>query len=229
MVVRLSSFQVLGMTQPGELLLPESCFVTGTDTGVGKTFVVSRIIAALREEGVDAVGMKPICCGDRNDSEMLSRASGSAVSINDINPVWLRTPAAPYTAAMIEGRTIDLALIRECFARLRSSHERIVVEGVGGWRVPIARDYFVSDLARDFALPVVVVVANRLGAINHTLLTVESIRGSGLVCSGIILNHLAPASDDVAATTNRGIIEEVAEAPILAEVSFSPEGRSISY
>jgi len=202
--------------------LDDSCFITGTDTGVGKTYVVSRMIRALRKDGIDAVGMKPICCGDRDDAELIYRASEGVVPLNDINPVWLRTPAAPYTAAMIEGRTIDLALIRESFERLQSSHQRVIVEGVGGWRVPIARDYFVSDLARDFALPVVVVVSNRLGAINHTLLTVESIRAAGLECAGIILNRSDAESADVANTTNRGIIEDVAKVSILAEVQFAP-------
>jgi len=202
--------------------LDDSCFITGTDTGVGKTYVVSRLIRALRKDGIDAVGMKPICCGDRDDAELIYRASEGVVPLNDINPVWLRTPAAPYTAAMIEGRTIDLALIRESFERLQSSHQRVIVEGVGGWRVPIARDYFVSDLARDFALPVVVVVSNRLGAINHTLLTVESIRAAGLECAGIILNRSDAESADVANTTNRGIIEDLAKVSILAEVQFAP-------
>jgi dethiobiotin synthetase len=212
------------MIRPGEILLPESCFVTGTDTGVGKTFVVSRIVAALRKEGVDTVGMKPICCGDRDDAEVLHRASDGVVSINEINPFWLRTPAAPYTAATIEGRMIDLALIHESFARLRSSHQRVIVEGVGGWRVPIARDYFVSDLARDFALPVVVVVANRLGAINHTLLTVESIRATGLECAGMILNHVTPKENHPATVTNRSILEEIVGVPILTEVEFCRGG-----
>jgi dethiobiotin synthetase len=213
------------MTRLGDLVLPESCFVTGTDTGVGKTFVVSRIVAALRKEGVDAVGMKPICCGDRDDAEALHRASENAASINDINPIWLRTPAAPYTAAMIEGRTIDLALIRESFDRLRSSHQRVIVEGVGGWRVPIARDYFVSELARDFALPVVIVVANRLGALNHTLLTIESIRANGLECTGIILNHVSPEHSDPATVTNRGILEDLAGVPVLGEIRFAAAQR----
>jgi dethiobiotin synthetase len=199
----------------------ESCFVTGTDTGVGKTYVVSRMVAAMRKDGIDTIGMKPICCGDRDDAESLHRASDGIVALNEINPVWLRTPAAPYTAGMIEGRAIDLALIRETFARLRSSHQRVIVEGVGGWRVPIDRDYFVSDLARDFGLPVVIVVANRLGALNHTLLTVESIRSNGLECTGIILNHIAPEGSDPATVTNRGILEDVARVPILAEVGFN--------
>jgi dethiobiotin synthetase len=209
------------MTTHAEFLAPNSCFVTGTDTGVGKTHVVSRMLAALRKRGIDSVGMKPICCGDREDAEAIHRASDEVVPINEINPVWLRTPAAPYTAAMIEGRTIDLAIIRESFDRLRSSHQRVIVEGVGGWRVPIARDYFISDLARDFALPVVVVVANRLGAINQTLLTIESIRATGLECAGIILNQPEAAPADVANATNRGIIEELAGVPILSEFSFA--------
>jgi dethiobiotin synthetase len=208
------------MTTPAEFLGSNSCFVTGTDTGVGKTFVVSRTIAALRKNGVDAVGMKPICCGDRDDADAIYRASDGVVPINEINPVWLRTPAAPYTAAMIEGRTIDLALIRESFGRLRSSHQRVIVEGVGGWRVPIARDYFVSDLACDLGLPVVVVVTNRLGAINHTLLTVDSIRAVGLECAGIILNHVVPEASDPASVTNRAVLEDIAGTPILGELTF---------
>jgi len=204
-------------------LISESCFVTGTDTGVGKTYVVSRLIAALREKGVDAVGMKPICCGDRDDAESLHRASEGTVALNEINPVWFRTPAAPYTAAMIEGRVVDLALIRESFERLRASHQRIIVEGVGGWRVPISRDYLVSDLARDFGLRVVVVVANRLGAINHTLLTIESIRANGLDCAGIILNHVSPEQSDPATVTNRGILEELSGVPVLGEIGFAAE------
>lgn len=199
---------------------PDSCFVTGTDTGVGKTYVTARMIAALRRDGLDAVGMKPICCGDRDDAEALHHASDGVVTLNEINPIWFRTPAAPYTAAMIEGRTIDLALIREAYAHLRNSHQPVIVEGVGGWRVPIERNYFVSDLAREFALPVVLVVANRLGALNHTLLSIESIRSSGLECAGIILNHVTPQGSDPASVTNRSILEDISQVSVLAEVQF---------
>jgi dethiobiotin synthetase len=197
-----------------------SCFVTGTDTGVGKTFVVSRIVASMRQDGIDAVGMKPICCGDRDDAEALLFASEDTAMLNDINPVLLRPPLAPYVAAMIEDRSIDLALIRDCYDRLRSAHERVIVEGVGGWRVPITRDYFVSDLARDLGLPVVVVVANRLGMLNHTLLTVESIRASGLECTGVIINNVAPEGSDSSTVTNRGILEDVLGVPIIGEVGY---------
>ena len=94
-------------------------------------------------------------------------------------------------------------LIHETFARLRSAHESVIVEGVGGWLVPITRDYFVSDLAADFGLPVVVVVANRLGALNHTFLTVESILARGLECAGIILNEPFQPTKEAEIATSR--------------------------
>ena len=194
-------------------------FLTGTDTDVGKTYVAALLVRALRAQGVDAVGLKPLCCGGREDAEALHAANAGTIPLNDVNPVWLRTTAAPYTAAMIENRAIDLALIRETFARLRGAHEALIVEGVGGWRVPIARGYFVSDLAAEFALPVAVVVANRLGALNHALLTVESVRACGLECAGVIFNHAASAAEDIASVTNRGVLEEILGVPILYEIA----------
>jgi dethiobiotin synthetase len=196
-------------------------FLTGTDTNVGKTYVAARLIRALRREGVDAVGFKPLCCGGREDAELLHAASDGVLPLNDVNPVWLRPPAAPYTAAMIEGRTIDLALIRDTFARLRAEHSSVIVEGVGGWLVPIERDFSVRDLAREFGLPVAVVFANRLGALNHTLLTVESIRAAGLTCAGLIQNHPADVVPDEAAAqaTNRAILEDLTGLPILFDLA----------
>ena len=194
-------------------------FLTGTDTGVGKTRVTTLLIRALRAKGSDAIGMKPLCCGGREDPEAILAACDAAIPLDDINPVWLRVPAAPYTAALIENRPIDLALIRATFARLAAAHASIIVEGAGGWRVPIARDFFISDLAAEFALPVAVVVANKLGAINHALLTVESIRARGLECAGVIFNHTTSAADDIAAITNRGMLEEILGVPILYEIA----------
>ncbi len=203
-----------------------SLFLTGTDTDVGKTYVATLLVRALRAAGNDCVGLKPICCGGREDAELLHTASGGAIALNEINPVWLRAPAAPYAAAMIENRATDLALIRETFARTRTKHESLIVEGVGGWRVPITRDFFVSDLAAEFGLPVAVVVANRLGAINHALLTVESILAKGLVCAGLIFNRVS-ADDDVATATNAGVIEELAGVPILLEVAYGQDSIAI--
>lgn len=204
-------------------------FITGTDTGVGKTYVCSLLVRALRGAGIDAVGMKPICCGERDDALALHAAAEGRISLNDVNPVWLRVPAAPYAASMIEGRAIDRDLMRRTFARLSATHPGLIVEGVGGWRVPITRDQFVSDLATDFALPVAVVVPNRLGALNHTVLTIEAIRARGLTCAGIILNHLRPAAEppDPAATTNRAVLEEIVDAPILYEIAHGQSALTL--
>lgn len=194
-------------------------FLTGTDTAVGKTFVASLLIRALRIAGFDTAAMKPICCGDRRDSELLREAAGNTQEINEVNPVWLRTPAAPYTAAMIENRQVDLDLIRDTFARLRKSRRSLIVEGVGGWLVPIRKDYFVSDLAADLGLPVAVVVRNRLGALNHALLTVRAIQSCGLECAGIIWNTMDDAEDSPATTTNKSILEDLCEVPVLFDIS----------
>jgi dethiobiotin synthetase len=171
------------------------------------------------------VGFKPICCGGREDAEVLAEASGGAVTVNDVNPVWLRPPVAPYTAAMTEGRSVDVALVREKFTQLRAVHAAVIVEGCGGWLVPVTRDFSMADLAVEFALPVLVVAANRLGAINHTLLTVAAVKASGLACAGVILNHpQPPADDDGAALTNRAVLEELLDVPMLGEIAFdAPE------
>ncbi len=204
--------------------------ITGTDTGVGKTRVAAMLVRSLRAAGVDAVGFKPICCGGREDAEMLVEASGGAVALNNVNPVWLRPPVAPYTAAMIEGRTVDVALVREKFAELRAAHAAVIVEGAGGWLVPVTRDFSMADLAAEFALPVLIVAANRLGVINHALLTVAAIRASGLRCAGVILNQVEPpADDDAAVVTNAGVLGELlgvlpgGAVALLGEIAFGAQ------
>lgn len=198
-------------------------FLTGTDTNVGKSYVASLLVRALRAEGRDCVGLKPICCGDRDDATLLHAAAEGAIELNDVNPVWLRTPAAPYTASLIENRPVDLALIRESFARARAAHESVIVEGAGGWLVPIERHYYIADLAAEFGLPVAIVVANRLGALNHALLTIAAVRARGLECAGLIVNHPS-ADEDIATTTNRGVLEEFAGVPILFDIAYGQRG-----
>lgn len=193
-------------------------FLTGTDTGVGKTHVTCLLLRALRATGLSAAGFKPFCCGDRTDAHHLHAAGDPAALLDLINPVWFRTPAAPYTAGLVENRLPDLALIREAFATFRSRFDSVLVEGVGGWLTPITREMALADLAEEFALPVVVVVANRLGALNHTLLTVENIRARGLACAGLILNTL-PGPDDVAIHTNRAVLEDLTSLPVLFDIS----------
>ena len=209
-------------------------FITGTDTDVGKTYVTARLLRALRARGVDAVGFKPLCCGSRDDAEALRAAADDALSLNEVNPVWLRAPVAPFAAALVENRTIDLDLIRETFARLQARHATVLVEGVGGWLVPITRDLTMADLAREWQLPVVTVVKNILGALNHAALTVQAVRATGLSCVGLILNDPSPPgtaeqADEVQAiarATNAGVLAEWLGVPMLAEVS--PGGGELS-
>jgi dethiobiotin synthetase len=210
------------MTDP----LSRSLFVTGTDTHVGKTFVSQLLLRHWRKQGIDAVGFKPFCCGERSDAELLLAAADHCLDLNSVNPVWLRPPAAPYTAALIENRPLDLDLVRETFRRLCQDHSRILVEGAGGWRVPITHNYSISDLAAELGLPVLVVAANRLGALNHTLLTVESILAAGLECAGVVLNAVtadAPRDDAIAVATNRAVLESLLPVPLLSEIQYQQE------
>ena len=190
-------------------------FVTGTDTGVGKTFITSGLVRFSRSKGIDAVGMKPICTGDDSDVRQLLDACGSCEPEHLINPVWYRTPVAPYTASIIEDRLIDLDGIREAFEFLARQHSNVLVEGVGGIAVPIFAHYDFRDLARDLRLSVIIVAANRLGVLNHARLTVEAVRAAGLRCSLIALNSAHPDSD-ISQQTNLSILENLVDVPILA-------------
>lgn len=194
-------------------------FITGTDTGAGKTYVTTLLLEALRAEGRSAVGFKPISCGDREDAQALLAASTPApqLGIDRINPVHLKMPAAPLAATMIEGKPVDLALIKDSYAELADEFDQVLVEGVGGWEVPIAPGYNVGDLAADLGLPVLLVVNNRLGALNHSILTVNAIAARGLECAGIILNHVGDERDS-ASVSNRVMLEQELGVPILADI-----------
>jgi dethiobiotin synthetase len=193
-----------------------SYFVTGTDTGVGKTRFSCLLIEALRAEGRDAVGYKPVCSGDREDAVLLANASGG-LDLDAVNPVWLKAAVAPWVAGMLENRPVNPETLLAGYRNLAAAHEMVIVEGAGGWRVPIAEGYDIADLAADLKLPVLLVVGNRLGALNHTILTVDSIRSRGLEIAGLVINHLADELD-TAAITNKGVIEQLTGVPILAEI-----------
>ena len=120
-----------------------SLFVTGTDTGVGKTHTPVQLLRLLAASGVRCAGMKPICCGDRRDAEMLLAAGSDGLTIDDVNPVWLKTPAAPIVGSLLERVPIDAEKILSAFQILQRRVEHVIVEGTGGWLVPIQSDYFV--------------------------------------------------------------------------------------
>ncbi|NWK56531.1 dethiobiotin synthase [Verrucomicrobiaceae bacterium N1E253] len=196
-------------------------FITGTDTDAGKTYVSSLILKALRQERVDVVGYKPICCGGREDAYALQEASGGdaggALDLYKVNPFWARTPAAPYVAAMFEKKDLEIAPLIQGAADLAAAHDAVLVEGVGGWMVPITKEYMIADLAKDIGLPVILVVGNRLGTLNHTLLTVQSMRSAGIEPVGMVVNNLVDELD-TATVTNKSLVEDLTGVPVLADV-----------
>jgi dethiobiotin synthetase len=191
-------------------------FITGTDTAVGKTYLTRLMIASLRAEGRDAYGFKPISCGDRDDGRMLAEISGN-LPIDVANPLHFASPVAPYVAALLENKSIDPAVLVESYQKFSEDKEIVLVEGAGGWEVPITENYFISDLAKDLGLPVILVAANRLGALNHILLTLAAIEAKGLTCAGIILNQLEDEMD-TPMITNKGILASLTDIPVLDHI-----------
>jgi dethiobiotin synthetase len=194
-------------------------FITGTDTNVGKTFVTSLLTRSLRKTGFDTVAMKPISCGEPEDSRTLLVAANNELSMEEVTPVSYAAPLAPIEAARLEGRTFDSSEVLPTFERLRRTHRSLLVEGVGGWLVPLAKDYSSADLAKAMGLPILLVVRNRLGGLNHTLLTLESIAAHGLTCKGIVLNNHPDDTGDLAAEGNRRLLPELTKIPVLFEIS----------
>jgi dethiobiotin synthetase len=193
-------------------------FVTATDTGAGKTYVTCLILRALRAAGREAAGFKPVCCGSRQDVAEILEAGVPGLTAEEVNPVFYKMPLAPLAAGMLENRVFDMETVRRAWEELSGRYEDIVVEGCGGWEVPLTDTLTVGDLAVELGLPVVVVVNNRLGALNHTILTVRAIQRKGLVCAGMILNYVAD-SRDTASISNAAVLRRVLpEVPVLAEV-----------
>lgn len=203
-------------------------FVTGTDTGVGKTVIAGAIIAGLRANGVPAGAMKPVETGCTRTGSVLTPSDGMFLKkvgcmddpINRVTPFCFETPVAPVVAAGLEGGAVDPAIIRKDFAGLLAKYRTMVVEGVGGLLVPLTPDYYTADLARDLGLPLIVVARPTLGTINHTLLTVRYALREGLSVAGVVLNYTAPEESGVAEQTNPGVIRRLCPVPLLGIFPF---------
>jgi dethiobiotin synthetase len=193
-------------------------FITGTDTDAGKTFVTALLTRSLRKAGFDTVAMKPISCGEPGDTGALREAADNELSIEEVTPVAYKAPLAPIEAARLEGRTFNPAEVMKAFHHLRSTHRSLLVEGVGGWLVPLSSTYDAADLAKEMNLPVLLVVRNKLGTLNHALLTLESIKARGLTCAGIVLNNHPSDEGDPAREANGRLLAELSGVPILFEI-----------
>ncbi len=193
-------------------------FLTGTDTGVGKTLIACALLRAAAAQGRQALGMKPVAAGGSEDVEALIAASSVAAPRADVNPYLLREPLAPHIAARHDGVAIDIEHIARCCAKLRRMADFLVVEGAGGFRVPLGDTQDSADLAVRLELPVILVVGLRLGCINHALLSVEALHARGLALAGWVANqvdaHMACAAENVAALAQR------IPAPLLGQVPW---------
>jgi dethiobiotin synthetase len=189
-------------------------FLTGTDTGVGKTLVGCAILSALRCRGLRVAAMKPIetGCRDENgvrsgsDCVRLAAAAGRVQRQSEVAAYLFAEPAAPLVAAEVEGVRIAPAVLHDRYKEIAATADFVLVEGAGGLLVPIAENYTMRDFARELGLPVVVVVASRLGCINHALLTFEVLAASGMRTLGYVVNEIAAedAADYQAATFDPG-------------------------
>lgn len=179
---------------------PWSCFVTGTDTEIGKTLISSALIHAQAAAGVRVAGMKPIAAGAQwldgawhnEDVDALAAEVSCPLPTELTTPYLLQTPAAPHLAAAFEGVTIDSQKILASYREVRAQAQAVVVEGVGGFRVPLTETFDTADLAQQLALPVVLVVGLRLGCISMALLTAEAIASRGLHLAGWVANTADP-------------------------------------
>jgi dethiobiotin synthetase len=206
---------------------PRGFFITGTDTGVGKTRVACALLRALARNGIRAVGMKPVAAGAvADDSGLLNedvaelmQASGVAAPRALVNPYCFEPAIAPHIAAAATSVVIDFDVIVRAFDALSGLADTVVVEGAGGFCIPLGGDRDSAGLAQRLGLPVVLVVGLRLGCLNHALLTAQAIRARGMVLAGWVANHIDPAM--AAVRQNVATLAQSLAAPMMAEFEFN--------
>ena len=208
-------------------------FVTGTDTGVGKTIVTASLVSLLIDDGFDAGVMKPVetGCPKKNgrlvprDAAFLRVVSESKDSLSLINPYRFSKPLAPLIAAEIDHKQIKIRKISLAYEKLKKKHDITFVEGAGGLLVPLTGKLTNLDLILKLALPIIVVVGSKLGAVNHTLLTLNWARKNGIKIIGLVINqpNRSPSpGKSLAEKTNPMLIRSFARVPILGEVPHIP-------
>ncbi|MEA2079003.1 MAG: dethiobiotin synthase [Pseudomonadota bacterium] len=204
-------------------------FVTGTDTGVGKTCVSLALMRALQRQGHVVVGMKPVASGCsqtssgllNEDARQLQACASFNLPYQCVNPYVFEAAMAPHLAAQADGVHIEIPVIRNACQQLTAEADRVVVEGIGGWLVPINEKQTMADVALALGLPVVLVVAIRLGCLNQALLTAAAIRSSGLPLVGWVANRIDPGCEQQ--DGNVMALRQRLPAPLLADLVYSDD------
>lgn len=200
-------------------------FITGTDTGVGKTVVAAGLAMVLKERGVKVGVMKPVATGCQNIGASL--VSPDAVYLFEAaqneyapltSPVRFRHELAPSVAASLENKPVDVKRIQWAYQELHKHYDFVIVEGAGGLLVPITSHYYMANLARDLGLPLLIVARGSLGTINHTLLTVEAALVRGLEVRGVIFNRVPTVNYTLAEATNPKVIHEISGVTVLGSL-----------
>ena len=210
-------------------------FVTGTDTDVGKTYIASALVRHFVQQGYQTVGMKPVAAGaDLVDGRLLNsdvaeliKAGNVDTDLALINPYVFEPAIAPHIAAEQSGVVISMAKIKQAFDALQAQADVVVVEGAGGFRVPLNREETMADLAVQLNLPVIMVVGIRLGCINHALMTAGSIRATGLNLVGWVANRIDPNMP--ALEENIATLKAMIKAPCIADVSWDEPPQFIDF
>jgi dethiobiotin synthetase len=200
-------------------------FITGTDTDVGKTVIAAGLALVLRDRGLKVGVMKPVATGCYGRDERLVSQDAAFLMEAAQNerppltsPARFRNPLAPNVAAMLEKKEVDVQGILKSYRQLQKHYDFMIVEGIGGLMVPLKKDYYVANLIRDMGLPIVIVAYAGLGAINHTLLTVDAAMIRGLEVRGIIFNRVSVTNYSMAELTNPKVINDLSGIPVLGSL-----------
>lgn len=205
------------------VFMPKGFFITGTDTGVGKTIIAGALIRAIHLFGMKPCGMKPIesGCGKEgdvlipDDGMFLKQTAHMEEPISIVTPCCFENPLAPLAASEIEGKNVNISEIKKAFYKLSKKYDAVVVEGVGGLLVPIRKNYSVCELAKELGLPLIVVAKPGLGTLNHIMLTVNYARKEGLEVAGVIINYSQSPENSLAEKTNPQLLMKICPVPLL--------------
>ena len=210
----------------------DALFIAGTDTEVGKTVVSKAILQAFAAKELSTIGYKPVAAGceqypegaRNSDALHLQEAATQDIDYDDVNPYALMLPASPHIAAKRDGVVIDEAVLSEKLEQHKQNSDFVLVEGAGGWRVPVSDDVCLSNWVKKEQLPVVLTVGIKLGCLSHALLTAEAIRADGLNLVGWVANRINPGTEHYADII--AMLEDKLGAPKLGEIPYVPKAKS---